>query len=70
MAGQDDAFVAGEVARLLMRGKRHTEWKRDSAEVLAVGRALLVMAAVQGLSVCETYFEKLELANHTGIHEP
>ena len=33
---KDDAFIAGEVVRLLMRGKDHKSWKKDTPELLQV----------------------------------
>ncbi|EKX50415.1 hypothetical protein GUITHDRAFT_103649 [Guillardia theta CCMP2712] len=63
----DDAFVAGEVVRLSMRGKDYTKWSKGSPELVNVGKSLVVMARVQSLEVIRDYVEKLEVANHTQI---
>eukprot|EP00961_Rhodomonas_salina_P291170 3931760-Rhodomonas_salina.1 len=42
---------AGEVVRLLMRGKEHQKWKKGCEELLSVGKGLMVMAMVQGTTL-------------------
>mmetsp|Transcript_5433 Transcript_5433/g.8639 ORF Transcript_5433/g.8639 Transcript_5433/m.8639 type:complete len:150 (-) Transcript_5433:30-479(-) len=63
----DDAFIAGEVVRLLMRGKDYTKWKADSEELVKVGKSLVVMGLVQSVEVISGWVEKLEAANQTSI---
>ena len=63
----DDAFIAGEVVRLSLRGKDYLKWAKGGPEVLNVAKGLVVMAKVNGLDMISSYVEKLEGANQTGI---
>lgn len=63
----DDAFIAGEVVRLSMRGKDYLKWAKGGVEVLNVAKGLVVMAKVNGLDMISSYVEKLEGANQTAI---
>lgn len=64
---QDDAFIAGEVVRLSLRGKDYLKWAKGGPEVVNVGRGLVIMAKVNTLDTISTYVEKLEEANQTAI---
>ena len=63
----DDAFIAGEVVRLSLRGKDYLKWTKGGTEVLNVAKGLVVMAKVNGLDMISSYVEKLEGANQTEI---
>lgn len=45
---KDDSFIAGEMVRLMMRGKDYKSWKKDSPELLQVAKGLVVIAQVMG----------------------